>query len=118
MSAWLITVLDGLITGAALYGLVRLRMKFGPIADRKWGTWGRRTVWILLIAAMVVVAEADLIWLRNRLELDDALLPVWHYEVAYALLFLTVGLFLVCRRIFTRRAMKKKSELHQIRPTE
>jgi hypothetical protein len=109
MSAWVVTVLDGLITGMALYGLVRLRMKFGPIADRKWGTWGRRTVWILLITVMVIVAEADLIWLRNRLEFIDALLPIWRYEATYAVLFLTVGLLLVCRRIFTRRAMKNEN---------
>jgi hypothetical protein len=105
MSAWLVTVVDGLITGLALYALVRLRMKYGPIAARRWGIWGRRAVWVLLIAAMVIVAEADLILLRKRLEAMGAIVPIWHYEATYAVLLLTVGLFLIGRRIRRRRAM-------------
>jgi hypothetical protein len=109
MSPWVVTVLDGLFTGLVLYGLVRLRMQFGPMAARRWGVWGRRAVWIILIFLMVVVAEADLLWLRNRLEPIDGLLPMWRYEAIYAVLILVVGLGLVCGRIFRRRAMQKRN---------
>ena len=106
MSAWAITVIDGVFTGLVLYGLVRLRMKFGPIAARRWGQWGRRGVWVVLIGAMVIIAEADLLWLRNRLEQDVALLSIRRFEVTYAVLLLIIGLLLVCARIFRRRALR------------
>ena len=104
MSAWTITIIDGLLTGLGLFALVRLRMYLGPSAGRRFGTWGRRTVWILLITAMVILAEFDLIWLRNRLEQSDATGTRWHYEAVYALIILAVGLVLVCGRVLRRRA--------------
>jgi hypothetical protein len=116
MSAWAITVIDGVFTGLVLYGLVRLRMKFGPIAARRWGRWGRRAVWVLLIATMVIIAEADLLWLRNRLEQDFALLSIRRFEVTYAVLLLIVGLLLVGRRIHRRRALKSEKRTNAGEP--
>lgn len=107
MSAWTITVIDGLLTGFGLYALVRLRMYLGPIAGRRFGTWGRRTVWILLIAAMVILAEFDLIWLRDRLEQTHATGTRWHYEAVYALIILAVGFSLVCGRVLRRRVTQR-----------
>lgn len=106
MTAWTVAVVDGIVTGLILYGLVRLRMKFGPIAAQRWGVWGRRAVWAVLIAAMVIVAETDLIWLRGHLQQTDESLPTWHYEATYAAVLLTVGMLLVFGRILSRRAKK------------
>lgn len=110
MSPWVVTVLDGVLTGLALYGLVRLRMHFGPVAAERWGVWGRRAVWILLITSMVIVAELDLIWLRNWLERNEVAGPLWRYEALFALLLLIVGLGLVCGRIFRRRRHQREIE--------
>ena len=104
MSAWVVTIIDGVLTGLGLYGLVRLRMYLGPIASRRYGTWGRRGVWIGLIAAMVILAEIDLIWLRAWLEQNNATGTRWHYEAAFAALILCVGLGLVFARIIKTRA--------------
>lgn len=108
MSPWAITVFIGVLTGIGLYALVRLRMLTGPIAAQRWGVWGRRAVWIALIAAMVALAELDLIWLRGWLEKVETVRPRWHYEAAFALLLLFVGLGLVCGRVYRRRVLKKR----------
>jgi hypothetical protein len=108
MSAWTTTAIVGLVTALGLYALVRLRMYFGPIAADRFGKWGRRSVWILLITAMVVLAEFDLIWLRGWLEQTHASGTSWHYEAVYAVLILVVGLALVCGRILRRRASERK----------
>jgi len=104
MSAWVVTILDGVLTGLGLYGLVRLRMYLGPIAAERYGNWGRRVVWIGLISAMVILAEIDLIWLRSWLEQSNATGTRWHYEATFAALILCVGLGLVFVRIVKRRA--------------
>lgn len=77
-------------------------MYLGPIAGRKLGIWGRRAVWVLLIAAMVIVAELDLAWLRNWVEITDAPGTGWYYEAVYASTFLVVGLALVRWRVLRR----------------
>lgn len=106
MSAWIITIIDGLLTGTGLYALVRLRMYLGPIAGRKFGAWGRRAVWVLLIAAMVIIAELDLIWLRDWLDKANAPSTRWYYEAVYATIFLTIGLALVRWRVLQRRSKR------------
>lgn len=103
MSAWLISIIDGLLTGIGLYALVRLRMYLGPIAGQKFGTWGRGAVWVLLIAAMVILAEFDLSWLRDWLQKTDTSGTHWYYEAVYALTLLVVGLALVRRRVLRQR---------------
>lgn len=102
MSAWLVSILDGLLTGIGLYALVRLRMYLGPIAGRQFGVWGRRAVWVLLIAAMVGLAEMDLLWLRGWLDQSNASATRWHYEAVFAITLLTVGFALVCCRVLLR----------------
>jgi hypothetical protein len=77
-------------------------MYLGPVAGRRFGTWGRRAVWIVLISAMVILAEFDLIWLRGWLEQTDVIGTRWHYEAVYALVLLAVGLALVCGRVLQR----------------
>jgi len=103
MSAWLVSIIDGALTGLGLYLLVRLRMYLGPIAGQRFGIWGRGAVWLLLLSGMVVLAEVNLIWLQDRLEQVHASGIRWHYEVAYALTVLLVGLVLVGRRVLRRR---------------
>lgn len=102
MSAWLVSITDGVLTGIGLYALVRLRMYLGPIAGRKFGIWGRRAVWVLLIAAMVGLAEIDLLWLRSWLERSDLSENRWHYEAVFAATLLLVGFALVCCRVLVR----------------
>jgi len=99
MSAWIFTIVDGLLTGIGLYVLVRLRMYLGPVAGVKFGIWGRGAVWVLLIAAMVILAEFDLNWLRDRLDETNAPGIRWYYEAVYASVFLAVGLALVRWRV-------------------
>ena len=107
MSAWLVAILDGLLTGVGLYALVRLRMYLGPIAGRKVGIWGRSAVWVLLISAMVILAELDLIWLRDWLEGTNATGTRWYYEAVYATTLLAVGLALVCWRVLGRSSKRR-----------
>ena len=103
MSAWIISIVDGLLTGIGLYALVRLRMYLGPIAGRRLGLWGRRVVWVLLIGAMVIVAELDLTWLRDWLERTNVRGTRWYYEAVYACTLLAIGLALVGWRVLRRR---------------
>lgn len=107
MSAWVVTIIDGFLTGLGLYALVRLRMYLGPIAGQRYGAWGRRTVWTVLIIAMIVLAEIDLIWLRAWLEQTNATGARWHYEAVFALLIISVGLALVCGHIVKRRRIQR-----------
>lgn len=99
MSAWIVSIIDGVLTGIGLYALVRLRICLGPIAGRKFGAAGRSMVWVLLITLMVVVAEFDLKWLRDWLEQNNAPGEHWHYEAVYAFILLAVGLALVRWRV-------------------
>lgn len=109
MSAWLISIIDGLLTGFGLYALVRLRMYLGPVAGRKFGTWGRGAVWVILISAMVILAEFDLTWLRDWLEKSNTTGTHWYYEAVYALTLLVVGLALVRWRVLRRPS----KQIHQ-----
>lgn len=102
MSAWLISIIDGLLTGFGLYALVILRMYLGPVAGRRFGTWGRGAVWVLLISAMVILAELDLTWLRAWLETTNTTGTRWYYEAVYAVTLLVVGLSLVRWRVLRR----------------
>lgn len=77
-------------------------MYLGPVAGRRFGAWGRRAVWIVLIAAMVILAELDLILLRGWIEQTDAIGTRWHYEAVYALVLVVFGLALVCGRVLHR----------------
>ena len=77
-------------------------MFLGPIAGRKFGMWGRRAVWVLLIAAMVILAELDLTWLRDWLERTNATGTRLYYEAVYASTLLFVGFALVCWRVLRR----------------
>ena len=117
MSAWIISISVGLLTGLGLYVLVRLRMYLGPAANRKFGTWGRRAVWIILISGMVILAEYDLLWLRNWLQQAQASGTGWHYEAVYALLILAVGLVLVCRRVLLRRTKTQGNKSSSRKPS-
>ena len=78
-------------------------MYLGPIAGRRLGKWGRRAVWVVLIGAMVIVAELDLSWLRDWLEKSDAPGTRWYYEAVYACTLLAVGLTLIGLRVLRRR---------------
>jgi hypothetical protein len=107
ISAWTVTIIDGLLTGLGLYSLVLLRMFLGPIAGRRFGDSGRRAVWVLLILAMVVLAEFDLQWLRGWLDENDVPGARWYYEAVYASILVAVGLTLVRWR--TRRCPAKQN---------
>jgi hypothetical protein len=84
-------------------------MYLAPIAGRRFGRWGRRAIWVVLIAAMVILAELDLRWLRDRLEQTNATGPRWYYEAVYAAVFLAVGYSLVRWRVL-RRASQQGSQ--------
>jgi hypothetical protein len=104
MSAWIVSIIDGILTGIGLYSLVILRMYFGPIAGRRFGSFGRFAVWVILISAMVILAEFDLEWLRDWLKENHAPGVLWYYEAVYAAIFLVVGLVLVRWRVLRRPA--------------
>ena len=106
MSAWAVTIIDGVITGLGLYALVRVRMHLGPIARDRFGEWGRRGVWILLILSMVALAETGLIWLRFWIEQYTEIGTSWRHEASFALIILIVGLALVCIHVARRRTIQ------------
>lgn len=81
-------------------------MYLGPIVGRRFGVWARRAVWLVLIAAMVILAELDLLWLRGRLEQTQATGTRWHYEAVYALTLVALGLVLVCKRVLRRTKIR------------
>jgi hypothetical protein len=63
---------------------------------------------------MVLLAEFDLIWLRDRLAQADDSGTGWHYEALYALVLLAIGLALVCLRV-VRRMTARRGQPHRER---
>lgn len=105
---WLIDVLAGVILALGLYGLVRFRMMAAPRMRDRYGPWARWSIWVLVAALMVLLANLELIALREILHSwfrsDSSLI----HEIIFAIVALLGGYFLVSR--YVRRQRKPGSQ--------
>ena len=94
MIHWLISMLLGLTVGILLYGCVRIRIIFGPLAAARFGRLGRLEVWLGCLLLMVFIAEGGLMLIRVFLAEHGTLL----HEIVFAAVALIVGVTLVAHR--------------------
>jgi hypothetical protein len=104
---WFIDVLAGFILALGLYALVRLRMVVGPWMRARYGGWARWAVWVLVAALMVLLANLELIALREILHSWFKFESLLAHEMIFAIVALLGGYFLVSR--YVRRQGKKDS---------
>jgi|GEM_PF-1997114 len=105
MIDWLITGVSGLILGAILYGCVRLRMHFGPLAAARYGAMGRLEVWVGTLVLMIVVANGGLYLLRALIP-GNADTP---HELVFAGLAMLVGVIMVTRRVTDKKVVSNSN---------
>ena len=102
---WLIDVLAGVTLAIGLYALVRVRMIAAPRMRERYGSWARWTVWALVALLMVVLANLELMALREILhswfKFDSSLA----HEIIFAVVALVGGYFLVARYVRRQRTM-------------
>jgi len=102
---WLIDVLAGVTLAIGLYALVRFRMVVAPRMRERFGSWARWTVWALVALLMVVLANLELMALREILhswfKFDSSLA----HEIIFAVVALVGGYFLVARYVRRQRTM-------------
>jgi len=105
---WLIDVFAGVVLALGLYGLVRFRMIAAPLMRDRYGAWARWSIWVLVAALMVLLANLELIALREILhswfKFDSSL----EHEIIFAIVALLGGYFLVAR--YVRRQRKPGAE--------
>jgi len=104
---WFIDILAGAFLALGLYALVRFRMIAAPRMRDRYGSWARWTVWVLVAVMMVVLANLELMALREILhswfKFDSSLA----HEIIFAIVALLGGYFLVAR--YVRRQRTKDS---------
>jgi hypothetical protein len=102
---WLVDVLAGVTLAIGLYALVRFRMVAAPRMRDRFGSWARWTVWALVALLMVVLANLELMALREILhswfKFDSSLA----HEIIFAVVALVGGYFLVARYVRRQRTM-------------
>jgi hypothetical protein len=96
MLDWVSATIFGLILSLGLYGCVRLRMHFGPIVYRRYGTLARHVYWVVTIVVMVLIANLGLMLLRIYLGDTETHLML---EIWFALVALGISLILVFRQL-------------------
>jgi hypothetical protein len=96
---WVIDILAGALLALLLYGLVRFRMYFAPLMRDRFGSWARWATWFVVILLMVVIANLELIWLRQILHSIYGLRVLITHEIIFALVALAGGYFLVSRHV-------------------
>lgn len=105
---WIIDVLAGLLLAALLYALVRLRMRVAPVARDRYGAPARWAIWVLIAILMIIVANLELIGLRNILHGTFGVESSLPHELLFALVALVAGYFLVARYV-VRQPRNKNS---------
>ena len=102
---WFIDILAGAFLALGLYALVRFRMVAAPRMRDRYGSWARWTVWVLVAVMMVVLANLELMALREILhswfKFDSSLA----HEIIFAVVALVGGYFLVARYVRRQRTM-------------
>jgi cytochrome bd-type quinol oxidase subunit 2 len=104
---WFIDVVAGGVLALGLYGLVRFRMMAGPRLRDRYGSWARWAVWVLVAALMVLLANLELIALREILHSWFKFESSLAHEIIFAIVALLGGYFLVAR--YVRRQRKPGS---------
>jgi hypothetical protein len=103
MQHWLTATLIGICLGLLLYACVRLRMHFGPIVRRRYGSWARRAYWAFTILLMIVLANLALKLLRIYESSFDAIANSLMLEMWFAILALLIALALIFKRMNKNR---------------
>jgi hypothetical protein len=105
---WFIDVVAGAFLALGLYALVRFRMIAAPRMNERYGSWARWATWLLVAILMVVVANLELIALREILhglfDFDSSLA----HEIVFSLVALIGGYLLVAG--YVRRDKKSGSK--------
>jgi hypothetical protein len=104
---WFIDVLAGSLLALGLYGLVRFRMMAAPRMRERYGGWARWAIWALVAALMVLLANLELIALREILHSWFKFESSLVHEIIFAVVALVGGYFLVAR--YVRRQRKPDS---------
>jgi len=103
---WVIDVLAGVSLALGLYALVRFRMMAAPRMRDRYGSWARWAVWVLVSLMMVLLANLELIALREILHSWFDFDSSWAHEIIFALVALLGGYFLISR--YVRRDRTKE----------
>jgi len=100
---WVLDVAAGVLLALLLYALVRFRMRVAPIMRDRFGPWARWSIWILVAALMIVVANLELIILRQLLHqwFGEQKSTLGH-EIIFVLVALVAGYFLVARYVTSK----------------
>jgi len=101
--SWLIDVFAGLLLACMLYGLVRFRMLAAPKARHRFGNWARWAIWVLVAILMVLVANLELVGLRQILREYFGINQSLAHEMIFALVALGAGYLLVSRFVMRNR---------------
>jgi len=104
---WFIDVLAGLFLALGLYALVRFRMMAAPRMKTLYGSWARWATWLIVAILMVVVANLELIALREILHSWFGFDSPLAHEIVFSLVALLGGYFLVAG--YVRRDRKPDS---------
>jgi len=101
-----VDVLAGVSLAIGLYALVRFRMMAAPRMRDRYGSWARWAVWVLVSLLMVLLANLELIALREILHSWFKADSSWAHEIIFALVALLGGYFLISR--YVRRDRSKE----------
>lgn len=104
---WIVDFLAGLSLALLLYWLVRFRMVAAPAMRDRFGAWARWSIWVLVAALMVLVANLELIGLRRILHDQFNIDSLLVHEIIFAMVTLIGGYLLVSRYVMRR---KRKGE--------
>jgi succinate dehydrogenase hydrophobic anchor subunit len=105
---WCVDVLAGVALGALLYWLVRFRMSVAPRMRDRFGNWARWTTWLVVLLLMILVANLELLGLRQLLHDYFELETIFVHEALFALVALAFGYWLVSRYATRNRRSNSK----------
>ena len=92
---WFIDVLAGFFLALGLYALVRFRMMAAPKMLARYGSWARWATWMVVAILMVVVANLELMALREILHSWFGFDSSLAHEIIFSIVALVGGYFLV-----------------------
>jgi len=99
---WIVHVLAGLLLAFLLYSLVRFRMLAAPRMRDRFGPWARWSIWVLVAVLMIVVANLELVALRQLQHEWFGEESRLAHEILFALVTLASGYFLVARYVMRK----------------
>lgn len=100
---WILAAAAGVALALVFYALVCLRIIVAPRLGERFGQGARWATWVLLIAFMVIVANAGLWLLRNFLITQHGVHAPFLHEMLYAVVAFVLGFLLVTRHVGRNR---------------